>query len=78
MYWAYNNAPISIPKMSSKNDRMIFTLQCHALTVVVLVHMVLVRVRWFQKDGPAAEATDPCWLVVTGYGSMDVHSNITS
>ena len=49
MYFAYKNAPIPLPKMSSTNDRMIFTLQCHALTVVVLVHMFLVRVRVDEK-----------------------------
>ena len=38
----YKNAEISTPKMSSATDRMIFTLQCHALTMVVLVNMIVV------------------------------------
>ena len=42
LYWVNKNAAISTPKMSSATDRMIFTLQCHALTMVVLVNMILV------------------------------------
>ena len=42
VYWVYKNAEITTPKMSSATDRMIFTLQCHALTMVVLVNMIVV------------------------------------
>ena len=42
LYWVYNNVAISTPKMSSPSDRMIFTLQCHALTIAVLLNMIVV------------------------------------
>ena len=42
LYWVYKNAAISTPKMSSATDRMIFTLQCHALTIAVLLNIIVV------------------------------------
>jgi len=62
LYWVNKNAAISTPKMSSATDRMIFTLQCHALTMVVLVNMILlvlnVRVKssWNPLNPATADA----------------------
>ena len=43
LYWVYKNVDIPTPKMLSPSDRMIFTLQCHALTIAVLLNMIVVR-----------------------------------
>lgn len=41
-YMAYEHFPFELPRMPSKSDRLIFTLQCHILTACVILHMVQV------------------------------------
>ena len=48
--FCYNYAPLSIPELPNAIDRIIFTIQWHSLTVLVLFRMVEVLIYNFISD----------------------------